>query len=147
MNDWIKIQKRIMFVPGVNFLNFYISYTFYKRVESNDLIAKKITNILPLGLVPMGIVAGILIKNFKNVPILYLLGQILLFYVVPVTIDYLILRTQCKHLNVGPEDIGSRFYKFLLLKKSDTNDVNKPNQEVTQEHAADLNTFSNESNQ
>ena len=117
MNDWIKTQKKTMFVPVVNYYNFYENFSYYKEECNNPKLAEKVIYSSLLGMIPVGFLAGTLIWTVDAGMIVTWIGRILMYYGVPLSMNYFMLRTQCKHLKVTPDDIGANFYKFLLLKK------------------------------
>ena len=127
MNDWIKIQKQILFVPVVNWAVLYIDLIYYKWVKGVPDISKNVLRYASVCMLPLYFIAGVLIKNYESVPVLVYIGKAVLYYFLPLSVNYVSLRLQCKKLNVTCKEIGENFGKFLLLKKGNSSSADNEN--------------------
>lgn len=120
MNYWIKLQKIIIFIPVANLFVFTYNEIYYKRICKNSSLAFKVCASSVLGILFIGMPIAFLLSDiFEQYPFWEELRGIIYPYWLPLTMNYAMLRTQCKRLNVKPDEIGPGFYKFLLLKKKD----------------------------
>ncbi len=118
MNDWIKMQKIIMFIPGANVMPFIYNDIYYRKIYDNKAFSFSLGFSALWGILLIDIPLVSFLSVFLSEYAFWEdIKSIFLPYFVPLTMDYFMLRSQCKKFNVTPEEIGPKFYKFLLLKK------------------------------